>query len=77
MEAESVYEAAVLGIRALRADLWLESIGLTTMLDVELPRSEAKHSISFRQIENWLARPAANGRDASKKAKLKLMLVQG
>jgi hypothetical protein len=77
VEAESVYEAAVLGIRALREDPWLEPIGTTTMMEIALAHSEAKHAVSVQQIENWLARPAANMREASKKAKLKMVLVQG
>jgi hypothetical protein len=34
VEAESLYEAAVMGIRRLNDDPWLEKIGPVTVLDV-------------------------------------------
>lgn len=36
VEAESLYEAAVLGIRRLNDDPWIEKIGPPTVLDVEV-----------------------------------------
>ena len=44
-------------------------------MEIAVPHSQAKHAVSVQQIENWLARPAANVREASKKAKLKMVLV--
>ena len=77
VEAESLFEAAVLGVTRLRADPWLERIGLGTQLMIETKEPAAIHVISLAQVERYLAGATANPTEATKKAKLKLMLVQG
>jgi hypothetical protein len=77
VEAESLYEAAVLGITRLNADPWLEKIGPATMLEVEVRNPGTIHTIALQQIERWLAGATANPNDAMRKAKLKMMLVKG
>jgi hypothetical protein len=76
VEAESLFEAAVLGIRKLNDDTWIEKIGPATVLDVEIREPGTKHSISLQQVERWLAGATTNPSEATKKAKLKMMLVQ-
>jgi hypothetical protein len=77
VEADSLYEAAVLGTRRLNQDIWSESIGPATVLDIEVREPATRHSISLQQVERWLAGATTNPNEASKKAKLKMMLVQG
>ena len=76
VEAESVYEAVVHGVCRLSADPWLEKIGPATVLDVDVREPGTKHTISLQQVERWLASVNKNPGEASKKAKLKMMLVQ-
>jgi len=76
IEAESLYEAAVQGIRRLNQDPWIERIGPGTRLDIEIREPSAKHSITVEQVQRWLAGPTRNPTEATKKAKLKLLLVQ-
>ena len=76
VQAESLYEAAVLAIKLFREDPWLERIGPATVLDVEVREPGTKHAISLQQVERWLAGATTNPNEASKKAKLKMMLVQ-
>ena len=76
VEAESLYEAVVYGVCRLSADVWIEKIGPATMLEVELRERGTKHTISLQQVERWLAGVNKNPGEASKKAKLKIMLVQ-
>jgi hypothetical protein len=77
VEAESLYEAAVLGVRRLNDDIWTERIGPATVLDIEVREPATKHSISLQQVERWLAGATPNPSEASRKAKLKMILVQG
>lgn len=77
VEAESLYEAAVLGTRSLNRDIWSENVGPATVLDIEVREPATRHSISLQQVERWLAGATTNPNEASKKAKLKMMLVQG
>jgi hypothetical protein len=76
VEAESLYEAAVLGVRRLNDDPWLEKIGPATVLDVEVRAPGVSHAISLQQIERWLAGATVNPSESMKKAKLKMLLVQ-
>jgi hypothetical protein len=77
VEAESLYEAAVLGIQRLNSDPWLEKIGPATVLDVEVREPGTKHSLSRMQVERWLGGATTNPNEAVKKAKLKMLLVKG
>ena len=76
VEAESLYEAVVHGVCRLSADVWIEKIGPATVLDVEVREHGTKHAISLQQVERWLASVNKSPGEASKKAKLKMMLVQ-
>ena len=76
VQAESLYEAAILGIRLFREDPWLEVVGPGTVLDIEAREPGTKHAISLQQVERWLAGATTNPNEASKKAKLRMMLMR-
>ena len=76
VEAESLYEAVVLGVRRFRKDPWIERVGDAAVLEVEVREPSAKHALSLNQVERWLSGATANPSEASRKAKLKMMLVQ-
>ena len=77
VEAESLFEAVVLGIRRLNEDPWLEKIGPATVLEVEVRNPGTTHAISLQQVERWLAGATTNPSEASKKVKLKMLLMRG
>jgi hypothetical protein len=77
VQAETLYEAVVQAIRIFRRDPWLEGIGPATVLDVQIREPATTHSVSLQQVERWLAGATANPSEASRKAKLKMILVQG
>jgi hypothetical protein len=77
VEAESLYEAVVLAVRRFREDPWTERIGTATVLDVEAREPATKHSISLQQVERWIGGATSSPNEAAKKAKLKMILVQG
>ena len=77
VQAESLFEAAVLAIQNFRQDPWLEPVGPATVLDVEVRQPATRHAVSLQQVERWLAGATPNPTEASKKAKLKMILVQG
>jgi hypothetical protein len=76
VEAESLYEAAVLGLRRFEDDPWLEPIGPATVLDVDVRAPATSHAISLQQVERWLAGTTKNPSESMKKAKLKMLLVK-
>jgi hypothetical protein len=76
VEADSLYEAAVQGLRRLHQDPWIERFGPGTKLEVEVRERSAKHVLSVEQVERWLAGATTNPTEATKKKKLMLLLVQ-
>jgi hypothetical protein len=77
VEAESLYEAVLLAIQRFRKDRWIDPIGPATVLDVEAREPSTKHSIALQQVERWLDGATTSPNEAVKKAKLKVMLIQG
>lgn len=77
VEAESLFEAVVVAITRFRQDPWMERVGEATVLEVEIREPSTRHSLSLKQVERWLAGATTNPHEASRKAKLKMKLVQG
>ena len=77
VEAESLFEAVIIAVNSFRQDPWMEQVGEATMLDVEIREPAASHSLSMKQVERWLAGATSSPTEASRKAKLKMRLVQG
>jgi hypothetical protein len=75
VQAESLYEAAILGMRVFKADPWIDHVGPATVFDVEVREPGTKHAISMQQIERWLGGATTSPNEASKKAKLKMLML--
>jgi hypothetical protein len=75
VQAESLYEAAILGMRVFRKDPWIDHVGPATVFDVEVREPATKHAISMQQIERWLGGATTSPNEASKKAKLKMLMM--
>jgi hypothetical protein len=76
VEAESLYEAAVLAVARFRKDPWIEPVGDATPLQIEVREPATTHSISLAHVERWIGSSSSTPLDATKKAKLKTLLVQ-
>jgi hypothetical protein len=77
VQAETLYEAAVLAVAALRSDPWTERVGPSTVLDIEVREPATRHAISLQQVERWLDGATTSPNEATKKARLKMLLVTG
>lgn len=77
VEAESLYEAAVKAIARFREDPWMEQVGTATSLDIDVRESAMKHSVTLKQVESWLASTSTSPHIASRKVRLKMMLMRG
>ena len=77
VEAESLYEAAVKAVARFRQDPWMEQVGIASMLDIEIRESSTKHSVTLKQVESWLASTSPSPHVASKKVRLKMLLMRG
>jgi hypothetical protein len=77
VQSESSFEAVCLAIQVSRQDPWLERVGPSTVLDVEVREPSTKLAISIQQVERWLDGATASPNEAVKKARLKTMLTHG
>ena len=48
VQAETLHEAAVMAVAALRSDPWIERVGPSTVLDVDVREPGTKHAISLQ-----------------------------
>jgi hypothetical protein len=74
--AESLFEAAALGLKLLRDDGWVDAPGPATRLEVQVKAPAVKHEVSVQQIQRWLEGSSISPNEMVRKAKLKAMLGQ-
>jgi hypothetical protein len=77
VEAESLYEAAVLGVQRLRGDPWTSPIGPSTPLEIEVREPGAFHVATLAQVQRWLDGATTNPNEEVRKVQLKGMLRSG
>ena len=76
--AESLFEAAVLGMQILKRDGWIqETFGAATKIEIEVRDPATKHSVTLQQIERWLSGATISPNERVKKDRLKAMLKDG
>jgi hypothetical protein len=75
VQADTLYEAVVLAVKELRQEPWIEQIGPASVLDVEVRPPGTKHSLSLQQVERWLSGATTNPNEATRKAKLRMLLT--
>ena len=75
VQAESLDEAAFLGMRVFQGDPWIDHVGPATVFDVEVRELTAKRVVTLKQIQGWLDGVTTSPDEASKKAKLKNLML--
>ena len=73
--AESVCEAAALGISALRLSGWADAVALGTELEVQAREPPTCHQITVHQIHRWCDGIVASPDETLNKRKLKQRLT--
>jgi hypothetical protein len=73
--AETLYEAAILGIQILKKDGWIEgAVGAATRIEIEVREPATRHTITLMQIERWLSGATISPNERVRKDRLKGML---
>ncbi len=76
--AQSLFEAAVLAIKAFRAAEWMTSgPGSATVLEVSVLRPVARHLIPLRDVTAWLEANGRTPREQASKQRLRELLAGG
>ncbi len=52
--ADSLYEAAVLGLKALKSSAWVDAVGPATRLNIQIVEPAAEHMILVAQLTRLL-----------------------
>jgi hypothetical protein len=73
--AESLYEAAVLGLNLLRKERWAEPIAPGTQLQVEVREPATTHTVTVAQLRRWVDGIAVSPGETLKKKKLRELLA--
>ena len=74
--AESLYEAAILGMAALRADGWAEQIAPGTQLAIQVRAPSTTHCVSVAQLRRWCDGITASPDETLRKRKLRSLLAR-
>lgn len=75
VEAESIYEAAAMGLARLKADGWVEGLGPGTRLEIAVRAPATAHSVTVAQLQRWLNGITPSAADVVRKTKLKRLLA--
>ena len=73
--AESIYEAAALGVSALKNSGWVEAIAPGTELEIQVREPATCHRLTVQQIRRWCDGVAFSPDDTLKKRRLKQLLA--
>jgi hypothetical protein len=74
VEAETLYEAAGLGLARLKKDGWIEGLGPETKLEIVVRAPAAHHTLTVTQLQKWVNSVNTGAGETLKKAKIKHLL---
>ncbi len=73
--AESIYEAAALGVSALRQSRWVDVIAPGTELEIQVREPATCHRLTVGQIIRWCNGVAVSPDETLRKRRLKQLLA--
>jgi hypothetical protein len=74
VEAETLYEAAALGLARLKKDGWVEGLGPGSRLEIAVRQPSSHHSLTVQQVQRWINRSNSSPAETLRRAKLKQLL---
>ncbi len=78
MTAQSLFEAAVLAVKAFRGTEWMESgPGTGTILEVSVLHPVARHRIPLQKVTSWLEANGRSPKEQANKQRLRDLLDNG
>ncbi len=75
LTADSLFVAAAMGLRVLRAGDWHDPPTESTVLEVEVRNPGVKHTVSVQQLARWLNGASNSPRESMKKIALRKLLT--
>lgn len=74
VQAETLYEAAGLGLALLKKDGWIEGLGPGTRLEISVREPAAAHIVTVQQLHRWLDGITKSPADVLRKSRLKQLI---
>lgn len=74
VQADSLYEAAALGLVALKKDGWIEGLGPSTRLEIQVREPATSHVISVDRLKRWANGTTSSPVETLRKVKLRKLL---
>jgi hypothetical protein len=74
VEADSLYEAAALGLARLKSDGWIEGLGPSTRLEITVRAPATHHVVTVQQLQRWVNGTTNSPAETLRKAKLKQLM---
>jgi hypothetical protein len=74
VEAETLYEAAALGLARLKAGNWIEGLGPGTKLEIQVREPSTHHTLSVQQLQRWINGITGSPAETLRKARLRQLL---
>jgi hypothetical protein len=75
VQAESLYEAAILGVSLLRRDGWVEPIAPGTEVQIEVREPATTHRVTVAQLRRWCDGVAVSPDETLRKQRMKSLLT--
>jgi len=74
IEAETLYEAAGLGLARLKKDGWIEGLGPGSRLEIQVREPSTTHSLTVAQLNRWIDSGTKSPADVLRRARVKQQL---
>jgi hypothetical protein len=76
VHAESLYEAAILGVSLLRRDGWVEPVAPGTAVEIEVREPVTTHRVTIAQLRRWCDGIAISPDETLRKQRMKALLTR-
>ena len=74
VEAETLYEAAGLGLARLKKDGWIEGLGPGTRLEIAVREPSTLHSLTVQQVQRWASGVTTSPAEVLRRTRVKQLL---
>ena len=74
VEAETLYEAAGLGLARLKKDGWIEGLGPGSRLEIQVREPATIHSLTVQQLHRWIDGGVKSPADELRRTRVKRQL---
>ena len=74
VEAETLYEAAGVGLARLKKDGWIEGLGPGSRLEIQVREPSTIHSLTVQQVHRWTESVTTSPAEVLRRARVKQLL---